>query len=100
MSGHRSREPHSSTVCPTYSPSAQPGGMTNTAEPIGVVHWFSRSRSDRRCWIGRNCLSRSAWNDTKICPASETASEPAGRSEEHTAELQSRGHLVCRLLLE
>src|SRR5690625_5829412 len=26
-------------------------------------------------------------------------SEP-GRSEEHTSELQSRGHLVCRLLLE
>src|SRR5690625_7035580 len=25
---------------------------------------------------------------------------PAGRSEEHTSELQSRGHLVCRLLLE
>ena len=22
------------------------------------------------------------------------------RSEEHTSELQSRGHLVCRLLLE
>src|SRR5690625_6922183 len=27
-----------------------------------------------------------------------TASTP--RSEEHTSELQSRGHLVCRLLLE
>src|SRR5690625_5458546 len=26
--------------------------------------------------------------------------EPIGRSEEHTSELQSRGHLVCRLLLE
>src|SRR5439155_24823333 len=25
---------------------------------------------------------------------------PPGRSEEHTSELQSRGHLVCRLLLE
>src|SRR5690625_5721431 len=25
---------------------------------------------------------------------------PANRSEEHTSELQSRGHLVCRLLLE
>src|SRR2546422_7624345 len=25
---------------------------------------------------------------------------PAGRSEEHTSELQSRLHLVCRLLLE
>src|SRR5207253_7551373 len=26
--------------------------------------------------------------------------EGAERSEEHTSELQSRGHLVCRLLLE
>src|SRR5215510_16483933 len=25
---------------------------------------------------------------------------PPPRSEEHTSELQSRGHLVCRLLLE
>src|SRR5437870_7302838 len=25
---------------------------------------------------------------------------PFDRSEEHTSELQSRGHLVCRLLLE
>src|SRR5690554_6982056 len=25
---------------------------------------------------------------------------PPGRSEEHTSELQSRPHLVCRLLLE
>src|SRR5690625_5537493 len=30
-----------------------------------------------------------------------TAIEPNdSRSEEHTSELQSRGHLVCRLLLE
>src|SRR5690625_7475047 len=28
------------------------------------------------------------------------APERPGRSEEHTSELQSRGHLVCRLLLE
>src|SRR5207253_9551242 len=28
------------------------------------------------------------------------AEEIEGRSEEHTSELQSRGHLVCRLLLE
>src|SRR5690625_6692804 len=28
------------------------------------------------------------------------ASASAPRSEEHTSELQSRGHLVCRLLLE
>src|SRR5207253_9576342 len=32
----------------------------------------------------------------------QTAAKLAGRlrSEEHTSELQSRGHLVCRLLLE
>src|SRR5439155_26179184 len=28
------------------------------------------------------------------------ASRTSSRSEEHTSELQSRGHLVCRLLLE
>src|SRR5690625_4223326 len=28
------------------------------------------------------------------------ATKAGGRSEEHTSELQSRGHLVCRLLLE
>src|SRR5690625_5738748 len=33
---------------------------------------------------------------------SENPAEPetSQRSEEHTSELQSRGHLVCRLLLE
>src|SRR5205814_3979914 len=32
--------------------------------------------------------------------AAETGTGPAGRSEEHTSELQSLRHLVCRLLLE
>src|SRR2546422_10058794 len=31
---------------------------------------------------------------------SRRRSRPPGRSEEHTSELQSRLHLVCRLLLE
>src|SRR5437660_8852058 len=36
------------------------------------------------------------------CRAVRRPEAPAGegRSEEHTSELQSRGHLVCRLLLE
>src|SRR5439155_18116036 len=33
-------------------------------------------------------------------PEGHARQRPAGRSEEHTSELQSRGHLVCRLLLE
>src|SRR5690625_7000308 len=33
-------------------------------------------------------------------PALDAALPSLTRSEEHTSELQSRGHLVCRLLLE
>src|SRR5690625_7164083 len=37
--------------------------------------------------------------DSPDSPESALSGE-SGRSEEHTSELQSRGHLVCRLLLE
>src|SRR5439155_18661702 len=33
------------------------------------------------------------------CDASSRGRAPGRRSEEHTSELQSRGHVVCRLLL-
>src|SRR5207253_11157779 len=42
---------------------------------------------------GRNRLA--AAEDRRL-----PAAERLQRSEEHTSELQSRGHLVCRLLLE
>src|SRR5690625_5892441 len=35
-----------------------------------------------------------------VTSATTDESRPVVRSEEHTSELQSRGHLVCRLLLE
>src|SRR6266702_8722916 len=38
---------------------------------------------------------------TRLTAQSPTPpTRPTWRSEEHTSELQSRGHLVCRLLLE
>src|SRR5207253_5584017 len=37
-------------------------------------------------------------NQSGLLPLTEEAQH--ARSEEHTSELQSRGHLVCRLLLE
>src|SRR5690625_5685565 len=40
--------------------------------------------------------SKPTWPKPKSNPPSQAKS----RSEEHTSELQSRGHLVCRLLLE
>src|SRR2546429_5196897 len=46
-----------------------------------------------------------ASSSSRITPATASASgctsrAPSSRSEEHTSELQSRLHLVCRLLLE
>src|SRR5690625_6617789 len=52
------------------------------------------------------CLapSRGSYSDFQpdtILPLVSVVSRPRDqRSEEHTSELQSRGHLVCRLLLE
>src|SRR5438309_7678914 len=37
---------------------------------------------------------------TEVCKQWEAATHAAERSEEHTSELQSQFHLVCRLLLE
>src|SRR5690625_6599578 len=49
----------------------------------------ARTADDSRWYTGIGI-----YRDTKIM-----ISNPV-RSEEHTSELQSRGHLVCRLLLE
>src|SRR5690625_1508966 len=46
-------------------------------------------------WFGGKNLTESVYKQI----AKETV-QPFLRSEEHTSELQSRGHLVCRLLLE
>src|SRR5205814_3598499 len=43
---------------------------------------------------------RNARTVTKSVPETDRADEWMDRSEEHTSELQSLRHLVCRLLLE
>src|SRR2546429_7166198 len=48
------------------------------------------SRSSQRAWIARGSVT--------LDPG--PLGGPRRRSEEHTSELQSRLHLVCRLLLE
>src|SRR5690625_6685362 len=59
------------------SPGRPPPGATRRGEPGRGRHLFRPSRL-----TGTGVV------------------RPYGRSEEHTSELQSRGHLVCRLLLE
>src|SRR5437870_10739758 len=47
--------------------------------------------------------ARATWESTRLLVLGLIEAMPEDkydRSEEHTSELQSRGHLVCRLLLE
>src|SRR5258708_24316782 len=54
--------------------------------------------SSQRSLLGRVALYASA--DRYVLPSGKVKSQPNPRSEEHTSELQSPDHLVCRLLLE
>src|SRR5689334_24668855 len=60
---------------------------------------LSSSAASTRCWVS-TCRT----NRLVCCTASHSSSQAARtldrRSEEHTSELQSQFHLVCRLLLE
>src|SRR5258708_37230227 len=51
-----------------------------------------------RRWNYQSCDSRRSRR--QFCRVRESRQERSGRSEEHTSELQSPDHLVCRLLLE
>src|SRR5207244_10442908 len=58
----------------------------------------SRTRTPARCGSGRSRGSGSCEGRCASARARQLLEE--GRSEEHTSELQSPDHLVCRLLLE
>src|SRR5690625_5571136 len=81
-----------------------------TTGQIVVTDYFNEATPMIRYKVG----DYATWSD-ESCPCGRTLpvlknihgraydiiKTPAGRrSEEHTSELQSRGHLVCRLLLE
>src|SRR5690625_5387037 len=55
-----------------------------------LAHMVRPARTAAAVWILVHC-------DGGFAPVSQ---RQHCRSEEHTSELQSRGHLVCRLLLE
>src|SRR5690625_5482649 len=67
----------------------------------------SDGSSDPHQWLeevtGEEALAWVSERNQRAEAELEAVADPAapqGRSEEHTSELQSRGHLVCRLLLE
>src|SRR5690606_41264036 len=68
------------------------------------VSRLAKARSSRACAAARRAGGDSAAGDGHL-PAVDAGDGrrtggDAGRSEEHTSELQSRENLVCRLLLE
>src|SRR5207253_4514412 len=70
---------------------------------IKIVNCFSRSEKSRQDFAQQyKCRSAKSYADLLSDPEVEgvIVTTPNDRSEEHTSELQSRGHLVCRLLLE
>src|SRR3989442_4478699 len=59
-------------------------------------------RSSLRDWLddGESAPGRHIWARHASIALDDLAHGSSLRSEEHTSELQSRPHLVCRLLLE
>src|SRR5207253_8275594 len=66
-----------------------------------LAHIFSSFVSSTRSVSSPSESRRWTRSPGAICDARKiTRRSSVVRSEEHTSELQSRGHLVCRLLLE
>src|SRR5690625_6560307 len=80
----------------------------NPAELSRIITLYSRSlqlignyhadaiRSHGKAYATR----KTTWGKTMHDTVGTGIVKEGARSEEHTSELQSRGHLVCRLLLE
>src|SRR5258708_15210207 len=68
------RRPPRSTLFPYTT-------LFRSSNPVNPGHVDGEDQSRGRCPLAQHCKCR-------------------GRSEEHTSELQSPDHLVCRLLLE
>src|SRR5207253_10314695 len=92
------RRPPSSTLFPytTLFRSPGPGGAREGR--WAAARRERRHRAAGRCRAAGRRRARAARSRLRL--RQRAAGREGGRSEEHTSELQSRGHLVCRLLLE
>src|SRR2546429_6804725 len=69
--------------------------VTPVPRNLPVYFWFSFNLKDRI-----EAMGEVAWTDlSRTVGGLRFTQLSQGRSEEHTSELQSRLHLVCRLLL-
>src|SRR5439155_25734043 len=68
--------------------------------PAGGRHRRAPARRSRPARVAARRARAIARQVQDGHPRTSILNLPRDRSEEHTSELQSRGHLVCRLLLE
>src|SRR5439155_18526637 len=61
---------------------------------------FGKEKWVSACPLWTASAGSRLWQKRFVLRVKRRVGRNAGRSEEHTSELQSRGHLVCRLLLE
>src|SRR3989449_2093044 len=77
--------------------------MDPTTRAVASSRESALTNSACGCWvvvIWRGNLVASLWGRYVLGPCTLSREDGRARSEEHTSELQSRLHLVCRLLLE
>src|SRR5690625_2884978 len=85
---------------------AQTGDLEASAEIISELYNSMPLATDEIVLLGQLAfmcdykLSRRIMSKAVEKMEKEIETDQEKRSEEHTSELQSRGHLVCRLLLE
>src|SRR5689334_24296922 len=87
----------SSDLSSTSAPSRARCGPSARSASTGCTRWTGSARRRRRR------TRRSPTTSARSPPRSTRSAGPStssARSEEHTSELQSQFHLVCRLLLE
>src|SRR5439155_18169618 len=94
-----SRSPPSSfsRPCCGRSKPATRRSRDDLPEPLGPVTSSASPAQTVKPTPLKTC--RPPLTQVRSDPTSSIMGQPP-RSEEHTSELQSRGHLVCRLLLE
>src|SRR5690625_6040744 len=96
--GSRPEDSTRSRSAPSSSIDAS-ASAASTCEEVHVVGSPWRNRIPTT-----SCAARHGTDRVASASATEVVVAPertmSSRSEEHTSELQSRGHLVCRLLLE
>src|SRR5690625_7016561 len=89
------------TLCWVMRTSGMVGSLSGTVPGTRALDARHAGREYPAC--GRDVPGTQAGVSAPPSGRGQPGSEPGpdrARSEEHTSELQSRGHLVCRLLLE